>query len=319
MLLIDKRTVADLLNVQDAIRAVETAFVSHARGETVMPPKVYLPLPKYGGDFRAMPAYVNGAAGLKWVNVHPRNPGEHGLPTVMGVIIYNDPATGEPLAVIDGTLITSWRTAAASALATRVLARPDASTLGVIGCGAQAEPQIVAISTQRPLADIRLYDSRPDRVASLTERLRKLPVRAASIEDTAAADIVVTLTPSRSPIVRREWLRPGSHVNAIGADAPGKQEIDPEVLCRARVFVDEVEQSIHAGELNVPIAEGRFHAEQIAGTLGQILAGSVKGRTHADEITVFDSTGLAIQDIACARVVYDAAKAKGRGTSVDIG
>lgn len=319
MLLIDKRTVAELLDAQDAIRAVEAAFVSHARGETVMPPKVYLPLPRYGGDFRAMPAYVDGAAGLKWVNVHPRNPTKYSLPTVMGVIIYSSPETGEPLAVIDGTLITRWRTAAAAALATRALARSNASTLGIIGCGAQAEPQILAISTQRSITEIRLHDSQPDRVVTLAERLRHLPVRSASIEDAAAADVVVTLTPSRSPIVRREWIRPGSHVNAVGADAPGKQELDPSILCRARVFVDEFEQSIHAGELNVPVAQGQFDADRIVGTLGQLLAGTVKGRTHAEDITVFDSTGLAIQDIACARLIFDAALAKGRGISVDIG
>ncbi|MBI2941476.1 MAG: ornithine cyclodeaminase family protein [Chloroflexi bacterium] len=319
MLLIDKRTVAELLTPTTVVTAVKSAFVAHARGRTVMPPKVYLTLPAYHGDFRAMPAYVDGAAGLKWVNVHPRNPAEHGLPTVMGVVIYNDPSTGQPLAVMDGTLITSWRTAAAAAIATRMLARPDARTLGIIGCGAQAEVLLLVMSQVWPLEEVLLADQKPQRIAALRSLFPGVPTRTASVEEAAGAEIVCTLTPSTAPIVWRNWVRPGAHINAIGADAPGKQELDPQILLDSRVVVDELEQSVHGGELNVAISRGIYHPEQIAGTLGLVLTGAVAGRTTSDQITVFDSTGLAIQDIATARVVYEAARQAKRGLEVEIG
>jgi ornithine cyclodeaminase/alanine dehydrogenase len=319
MLLLDRSTLESLLDVRSVIAAVEAAFAAHARGQTRRPAKVYLPLPEYGGDLRAMPAYVGDAAGVKWVNSHPRNPAEHGRPTVMGVVLLNDPRTGQPLAIMDGTIITSLRTGAAAAVATRQLARADARTLGLIGCGAQAPYLLRSIAAVRDLAEVRLFDRDPERARALAERMDDLPARPAEQTEVAAADIVTTATPGLGVVLEAGWLRPGAHVNAIGADGPGKQELDPAILTGARVVVDDLEQAVHGGELNVAIERGLFRQSQIAATLGEVVAGLKPGRQRADQITVFDSTGLAIQDIATASLAYARARERGLGQEIELG
>ena len=319
MLLLDRQALASLLDYPSVITAVEEAFAAHARGDTLMPAKVYLSLPQFGGDLRAMPAFVGGAAGVKWVNSHPRNPAERGLPTVMGIVLLNDPATGQPLAIMDGTLITSLRTGAAAAVATKHLARADARTLGLIGCGAQAPHLLRAIAAVRAFDEVRLFDRDPERPQKLALELTDLPTQPASQQDTAACDVVTTATPGLGPILEAGWLRPGAHVNAIGADGPGKQELDPRILARARVVVDDLEQAVHGGELNVPIGRGQFAEAQIAATLGEVVAGLKPGRQDASQVTVFDSTGLAIQDIATASLAYRRAVERGVGQEISLG
>lgn len=296
------------------IHVVERAFLAHGKGEALMPPKVYLELPSYNGDFRAMPGFVDGAAGLKWVNVHPDNPREFNLPTVMAVMVYNDPATGRPLAVMDGTLITRLRTAAAAAVATKYLAKPSSTSLGMVGCGVQAKTHVEALLCIKRFSPIVLYDIDEGRAKSLASSMREQghDARAGSIEEAASCDVICCTTPSRKPVVKRAWVKPGAHINAMGADAPGKQELEPELVLGARVFVDDWAQASHSGEINVLVSEGRFGPKDLAGTLGEVVAGLKPGRT-GDEITIFDSTGLAIQDIASARYFYEAATEKGVG------
>jgi ornithine cyclodeaminase/alanine dehydrogenase len=316
MLLLDRATLAGLLDVRDVIAAVEAAFAAHARGETLMPAKVYLPLPQYGGDLRAMPARVQGSAGLKWVNSHPRNPAEHGLPTVMGVVILNDPRTGQPLALMDGGIVTSLRTGAAAAVATKHLAQPDAGRLGQIGCGAQAPHLVRSVAAVRRLEQIVLYDRDAARAEALAGELAPLPARVGRLEEAAGCDVVTTATPGLGPVVRADWVRAGAHLNAMGADGPGKQELEVVLLGRARVVVDDLEQARHGGEINVALAHGQFREEQIAATLGDVIVGRAEGRARADQITLFDSTGLAIQDVATARLAYDRAGAAGVGQEI---
>ncbi|MBI2323017.1 MAG: ornithine cyclodeaminase family protein [Chloroflexi bacterium] len=313
ILILDARAVQSLLVMPQVIEAVEAAFVAYGRGEAHMPPKVYLEVPN--GDFRAMPAYVAGAAGVKWVNVHPQNPTRVGLPTVMALIIYSDPATGAPLAVLDGTLITRYRTGAAAAVATRRLARPDARTVGLIGCGGQAEAHLVALTDVMSPERIYLADRNRENAERLAARFPQLECRVVDIETACGADVLSTLTPSRVPFVRRAWLQPGCHVNAMGADAPGKEELEPEVLLGARIFVDDWEQASHSGEINVPYGQGVLKG--VAGTLPDLLCGRIGGRTGPAEITIFDSTGLALQDVAVARLVYDEARRRDVGLEVD--
>lgn len=313
LLFLDARAVHSLIAMPQVIEAVEAAFIAYGRGEARMPPKVYLEVPD--GDFRAMPAYVGGAAGVKWVNVHPQNPTRYGLPTVMALIIYNDPTTGVPLAVLDGTLITRYRTGAAAAVATRALARPDARTLGLVGCGGQAEAHLLALTTVLKPERIYLADRRREAAERLAVRFPDLDCQVVDVERACAADVVSTLTPAREPFVRRAWLRPGCHINAMGADAPGKQELETEVLLEARIFVDDWEQASHSGEINVPYSQGKI--KSVAGTLPDLLCGRIPGRRSADEITIFDSTGLALQDLAVARLVYDAATRTGVGIALD--
>ncbi len=321
-LILRQHDVARLMDLRTAIRVTREAFKAMARGQTVMPPKLYLPLP-HQSDFRAMPAFIKRppACGVKWVNVHPRNHAK-GLPTVMAVIVMNDPATGFPLAVIDGLLVTKLRTAAAAAVAAHALARRQSRVVGLIGCGAQADAQLLALTELFSLSRVQVWGHESGEAARYCRMMRqKLPrMRFAPCPTVKAcvtqADIVVTMTPSRRPLVKREWLRPGVHINAIGADAPGKQELDPRILREAMVVVDEREQAIHGGELNVPISRGQFHPRDIHATLGDILIGRKQGRRSATALTVFDSTGLAIHDVALGAAIVRRAKRKNLGHRV---
>jgi alanine dehydrogenase len=314
-LVLNKREVRKLINIGEVIDAVETAFKEFTEGEGEMPPKVYLAVKD--GDFRAMPAFLPGAAGMKWVNVHPGNPAK-GLPTIMAVLIYNDPDTGYPLAIMDASEITAFRTAATSTIASKYLARKDSLTLGIVGAGYQAYHHIKAHEELFKLKEILASDINPRVVGRLIDSLPNLPVRACAIDETAKADIVCTLTPAHQPVVQKKWLVPGIHINAVGADAEGKEELEPSILEDATVVVDDLRQAIHAGEINVPFAKGLFKKEQIYATLGEIITGRKPGRTNNEMITVFDSTGLAIEDIAVARLLYEKAQQKGVGLSINL-
>jgi alanine dehydrogenase len=304
-LILGRKEVAQLLDMQEVITAVEQAFRDYDSGKAHMPPKVYLQVPK--GDFRAMPAVVPNAAGVKWVNVHLENQTK-GLPTVLGIIICSDPETAYPLAIMDATAITAYRTAATSAIASRCLARPDSRTLGLIGAGQQARLHLRSHSLLFHMDKIRVHDIRFEAVQSFIDEFPDHLVEACTAEQAAQSDIVCTLTPSREPVLRAEWIKPGTHINAVGADAPGKHELDPEILRSSRVVVDDLTQAYHAGEINVPLRKGLFKKEHIWATLGEILTGAKAGRTDAAETTVFDSTGLAIEDLATAWLIYQRAK-----------
>ncbi len=281
--------------------AVEAAFAAFARGETEMPPKVYVTLP--GGDFRTMPAYIPalGLAGVKIVNVHPGNPAR-GLETVMALIVLLDPPTGMPYAILNATGLTDLRTGAAGAVAARHLCRKqDGIELGLIGAGRQAETQLEATAAWLGIDRVRVWSRRSATAEAFARRFSRFEIRADSLERTADCDLLVTTTPSREPLVMDAWIRDGTHINAIGADAPGKQELDPAILIRASVYVDDPRQAIHSGEINVPITAGGYSIDRIAGTLGDVVIG--RGGRHSDnEVTVFDSTGLAVQDLAIAGV-----------------
>jgi alanine dehydrogenase len=302
---------------------VEEAFRAYGEGRVNMPPKAYLTLAQ--GDFRAMYGEIflshDHICGLKWVNVHPGNPAR-GLLTVMAKIILNDPDTGLEFADLDGTHITDYRTGASGGVAVRHLARPGATRLGLIGAGVQARTQVAAIIKVRPIKEIVVYDrhltcSRP--FAEKMAAMYRIAVRPTEnpADAVTGQDIVVTTTPSQTPVVHREWVSPGTHINAIGADAAGKQELDPAILAAAKVVVDDWAQASHSGEINVPLTRGELTPEQIYGSLGDIVAGKKPGRENPEEITVFDSTGLIIQDLALALAVYQRARERGLGEEKD--
>ena len=314
-LILTQKDVEELLTMKETIEAVEKAFELHAKGLTQMPSKVYLTFEK--GDLRAMPAYLDGKAGIKWVNSHPENP-KKGLPTVMAILIYNDPETGFPLAIMDGTHITNFRTGAAGGIASKYLARKDSKVFGFVGCGRQAYTQFLALKEIFDIELVKAYDIVQSNAEAFTEFCRRFGVDAvvAELEDVCDCDVLTTTTPSRKPVVRAEWIKEGTHINAIGADAPGKQELDEKVLLKAKIVVDDLKQAIHGGEVNVPISKGVIKPEVIYATLGEIVAGMKKGRERDEEITIFDSTGIAIQDIAVASVVFNKAVQKGVGLKV---
>jgi len=314
-LLLDRNAARNLMRMADVISVVEEAVRMCGEGRGKMPPKVYLALEH--GDFRAMPAALPGSAGVKWVNVHPQNP-SRGLPSIMAVLIYSDPETGYPLAIMDATEITAYRTGATAAIASKYLARRDSRTVGIIGAGFQAHTQILAHAELFSALSINVSDVSHAAVDKLTRSLPQFPIRDCSIQEAVASDIVCTLTPSRSPIIRKEWITPGTHINAVGADAPGKQELDPSILKEAVVIVDDLKQASGSGEINVPIQKGIYRVGEIYGTLAEVVAGKKKARVNDKDITVFDSTGIAVEDIAVARLLFEKAQNRGSYPSIDL-
>ena len=315
-LLLSQEDVNEFALMADVIGAVEDAFAAYERGDAQMPPKSYIELPRYNGDFRSMPAYLDAgdwdAAGLKWVNVHPDNPGDHGLPTVMGTMIYSDPETAAPLAIMDGTALTMKRTGAAAAVATDYLAVEDATSLGVVGAGVQAYTQLEAIAEVRPIEEVVVSDLDDERVDRFVETFAdRFEVRGGSISEAGHCDVLSTVTPVRDPIVGPDDVGERTHVNAMGADAEGKQELADELLLGATIVIDDHAQCTHSGEINVPYGEGTLTDDDIAAELGEIVVGDRAGRTDETGVTVFDSTGLAIQDVAAAHVVYQRAEGEG--------
>ncbi len=316
--------VMQVLDMDLALAAAQEAFLAYGEGRVNMPPKSYLTLAK--GDFRAMYGEIFLSAGdhicgLKWVNVHPENPAR-GLLTVMAKILLNDPETGLEWADMDGTQITNYRTGAAGGLAAQYLARHEAARLGLIGAGAQARTQVAAILKVRPIKEIVVYNRHLAHAQAFADYLTATyGVQARAVATAADAvqglDIVVTTTPSTSPVVQREWVSPGTHINAIGADAAGKQELAPAILKAAKIVVDDWAQASHSGEINVPLARGELTPQQIYGSLGDVVAGKKPGRQTPEEITVFDSTGLIIQDLALGFAVYRRALERGLGEVKD--
>ncbi|MCJ7670208.1 MAG: ornithine cyclodeaminase family protein [Dehalococcoidia bacterium] len=314
-LLLDRNAIKTLIKISDVINVVEEAFRMCGEGKGKMPAKTYLSVEH--GDFRAMPAALPGCAGVKWVNVHPRNP-SLGLPSIMAILIYNDPETGYPLAIMDATEITAYRTGAAAAIASKYLARRDSHTIGIIGAGFQAHTQILAHAELFDPISINVFDVFKAAVDRLMHSLPQFPIRNCSIQEAVASDIVCTLTPSRSPIIKKEWIAAGTHINAVGADAPGKQELDPSILKEAVVVVDDLKQASTSGEINVPVQKGIYNIGEVYGTLAELVVGKKKGRTDNRVITVFDSTGIAVEDIAVAKLLFEKAQQVGGYPSIDL-
>ncbi|WP_144902294.1 ornithine cyclodeaminase family protein [Halobellus captivus] len=322
-LLLNGTDVRENASMTDLVPAVEDAFAAFERGDAQMPPKSYIDLPEYNGDFRSMPAYLDAgtwdAAGVKWVNVHPDNPEKFGFPTVLGTMIYSDPETAVPLSIMDGRELTMLRTGAAAAVATDHLAVPDATSLGIVGAGAQSYTQLRAIAEVRDIETVVISDLDEERVAKFVAEFEgEYDVRAGSISEVASCDVLSTVTPVESPIVARDDVGAHTHVNAMGADATGKHELADQILLDSKLVIDDYEQTTHSGEINVPWSEGVLDDDDIYGSVGQIVTGSKDGRTDADGISVFDSTGLAIQDVAAAHVVYEHATEKGNGYAFDL-
>jgi alanine dehydrogenase len=315
------KKIIPLAKINIVVGCVENAFGDYGKGLAQMPCKQYLYFVEYNGDLRVMPSYssVLKMAGTKIVNVHPDNP-KKGLATVMASIVLNDPKNGLPVAMMDGSYITAMRTGSAGAVAAKYLAREDASTMGVVGAGVQAIYQIAATVKVRKIKDIVVFDVNPKAAAAFVKTMakEKIKVRVGSIEEACGQDIVATTTPVRKPIVKKEWIKPGTHINAIGADAEGKEELDPEILKSAKLVIDDWAQAAHSGEINVPLKNGVITKESIYAGLGDIVAGKKKGRTSADEITVFDSTGLGLQDLYTAVAVLKLAKRQKIGKEISI-
>src|SRR5438034_5896434 len=294
------RQVEEAVSPERALEAVREAFLAYHRGDWSMPPKVYVPAYP-AGDFRAMPVLGAGHAALKWVTSFPGNPGR-GLPTVMGLVLLSDASNGALRAVRDAGAVTALRTGAAAVLAAETLGREDAQTAAVVGSGVNgraAARTFLARGRQVALWDV---DEGRARGAALALGAAV----AESREEALGADLLVTMTPGHEVLLPEGSLRPGQHVSLMGADGPGKAEIAVEELLRTHVFCDDWEQASHNGELAHVVEAGVLEREGVT-QLGEVLAGTASGREHEDEITSFDSTGLAIQDLAIALAAMERA------------
>jgi len=316
-LLLTDKEIRPLLSMGEVMEAVEEAFKEKGLGYVQMPSKPYLFFEKFNGDLRVMPSYLERieVSAVKVVNSHPNNPSIYGLPTVMATIIFIDPKNGAPLAIMSGSCITAMRTGAAGGIAAKYLARRDSKVIGLIGAGTQARTQLVALlSVYGKLEEVRVCDKAKDVrdkfIAEMkpkySHQCRLLPAESVK-QAVEGADIAVTVTPSKSPLVMNEWVKPGAHFTCIGADAPSKEELDPKILTRAKIVVDDLEQALHCGEIGVPLAKGLIKRDDIWGDLCEIVAGLKAGRVSQNEITAFISTGMAIQDAVTAKLVYEKA------------
>lgn len=327
-LLLTRKDVETVLTMPDAIAAVEEGFRQLALGNVIMPQRTVIRIPEYHGLHLGMPAYIGGSEGggalaLKVVTVYPDNPSQYGLPTTLGTLLLNDPRTGALMAIMDAGFLTAMRTGAVSGVATKYLAREDARSVGVFGAGVQARTQLMAVCQVRPIERALVYDpvqeAREKYAAEMSERL-SIPVEPtgdprACVEN----DIIVTASASKTPVFEGVWLAPGTHINGIGSHSPDGRELDTETIRRAKVVPDYAPACLaEAGDLIIPIQEGAITEEHIHADLGQVVAGIKPGRESSDEITLFKSVGLAVQDGAAAARVYGLARAAGVGTEIEV-
>ena len=289
-MILDEGAVRDLLRMEDLIPVMASALADLSSGKVVQPMRVMVPIADHGGFLGLMPAY-GGALGAKLVTFYPNN---QGVPTHHAVIVLFRPETGEPLVTMDGRLITEMRTAAVSAVATKCLARPEASVLGILGAGVQARSHQEALRLVRTFREIRVWSPRNARAFAKQFGIR---AAASAAEAVRGADVVVVATTSQTPVLLGEWLSAGTHINAVGAPRPTWRELDDAVLRTARIYVESREAATR--ESGDVIAAGQVYAE-----IGEVVTGAKRGRESAGEITLFKSVGVAIEDVVTADLVY---------------
>jgi len=323
-LVLSRTDVLDLLSLPDCIDAVESAFRLHAKGRTLGPG--VLSVHASGGGFHIKAAGMIGERSYFAAKTNGNfsdNPRQWGLPTIQGTIVLADAANGTPLAVMDSGSVTALRTGAATAVAAKFLARPDARTATIVGCGVQGEVQLAAITTILPLRRIMLVDIDHARAEELARRVAaKHGVRLEPTKNLRDAlrdsDVCVTCTTSRRAFLEAEDISPGTFIAAVGADNPEKQELEPSLLASATLVVDVLHQCAEIGELHHALAAGVLTLERVHAELADVVVGRRPARTRPDEITIFDSSGTALQDVAAAVAVYEKARAAGRGTAVNL-
>ena len=319
-LILSRSDMMGLLTPAEYVNCVEHAFRMHGLGRVYMEPKGHIVLDRYRGEWEVMPSYIEEpeAAACKWVSIREDNT-KYELPAVFSILVYTHPETGFPLAICDGSHHTLMRTGASAAVSAKWLARADSSVLAIVGTGSVAQGTLATCDAVFEWREVRVW-SRTQ--ASLDRFLQseqpKFP--HLTIEGTIAleqavrgADVVVTGTHARGWIVDDAWIEPGTHIAALGADLVGEQELHPAILQRARIFVDDIRQCVPDGEINVALREGLIAESDIAGEIGKVICGELEGRQSADQITVFDSTGIALQDSATVPLEYERALAAGVG------
>ena len=332
MLILSEQDLKSILVVSDVIDAVERGFRALGRGDVRVPERLHLEVPEAGGVLLEMPAYARaltpsasfepGALGTKVVSVFKRN-FERGIDSIQSVYLLLDSETGEPLALMDGGFLTGIRTAATSALATRLMAIPGPRRLAIFGAGVQAQFHIDALAAVEEIESVMLVSRTESRAAALAGRVRSLhniPCEITSaIGAVEKANLICTCTTSENPLFDGKLIRMGTHINAVGAFTPRTRELDTEAVRRARVIIDSESPAGHeAGEILIPISEGIIGADHIRATLADVVLGKVAGRESEEEVTLFKSSGLAVEDLVTAQLAFDRARASGIGTQIKL-
>lgn len=320
-LILSRTDMMGLVSPAEYVGCVEQAYRMHGEGRFYMDPKGHIVLDKYPGEWEAMPSYIEEpeAAACKWVSIRERNRDKYDLPTVFSILIYTHPETGFPLAICDGSYHTVMRTGAAAAVSAKHMARKNSKRLAIVGAGHMASGTLATCNEVFKWDEVRVW-SRTQKTldrfhAEEQPKYKHLEILTSTdLERTVrGADVVVTVTPARGPLVMNEWIARGTHIAAVGADKAGDQELDPRIVQRARIFVDDIRQCRTDGEINVPLREGLIGEKDIAGEIGEVITGRKPGRTSDEEITLFDSTGIALQDSATVPLEYERALAAGVG------
>ena len=326
ILILDSEQIRELLPMRDCIELMADALSSLARGEVFQPLRTIIRPPEARGLLGLMPAYrtgEHGAFGMKAICVFPSNPAI-GKDAHQGAVMLFSRETGEMIALMNASEITAIRTAAVSAVATRLLAREDAQTLAIIGAGVQARTHLAALDAVRSIRQARVACRNIERAQELVREMQprfSFPIEAVKTNEEAVrgADLIVTVTSSQEPVLNKDWISPGAHVNAIGTHSPNSREIDSATMAAARIFVDRRESALNeAGDYLLAAKEELINADSILGEIGELLIGTKQGRNSVDEITLFKSLGLAIEDVACAEYLYQKALSQSFGTWVNL-
>jgi alanine dehydrogenase len=325
MLVLSEKQVQSLIDIEELISTLEKAHVQYSTGKAVMPVRLVVPLPEIQGRITSMPGFLNvdRALGMKVVTYFPDNP-KGGLPGILATIMLFSAETGKLIATMDGSYITAIRTACASAMATKALANPQTPVLGILGAGVQARAHIEALTRVRSIERIRIYSPSGMGAPGIKNDMEptvKIPIEVARSAEEAVrdADLVATVTTAKQPIVNRQWLKPGAHINAVGSHRPDLREIDGATLARSKIVVDSREAVMaECGDILLAIKENNISSDSIHAEIGEVLAGVKSGRTSAGEITLYKSVGIAIQDVAAANLVYRKALELKIGTNVEI-
>jgi ornithine cyclodeaminase/alanine dehydrogenase-like protein (mu-crystallin family) len=333
LLFLNGRDIELLLPMAECIEVIEAAFRSLVRGEAVQPLRSAYWMPDRHGLLGVMPAMLGSlssdgssggaVAGIKALTVVPDNY-LHGEESHQGLVLLFEQERGRPIALLDASAVTAIRTAAASAVATRALARPDAGDLAILGSGTQARTHLEAMRAVRPVRTVRVWSRNPESVRRFAERESErfgiaIEAAASARDAVEGADLVCTVTAAREPVLQGEWLSPGAHVNAVGASLPSARELDGAAVARSRLFTDRMESArAEAGDFLLAREEGAVTNDHLLGELGEVLEGKIPGRRSEEEITLFKSLGLAVEDLAAGRHAYNKARAAGRGTVLDL-
>ncbi len=325
-ILLTKSDVMKVLDMKSTMDVVEKAFAEFQKGSANMPARTPIPVPDDSGVALFMPAFIKdmGALGAKIVTVYPKNPKEFDLPTVLGVIILLNKQTGAPMAIMDGGFLTAMRTGAVSGIATKYMANPDAKIGAILGSGVQAKAQVWAMCEAHKFEKILVFSiDPPDKIEAFCQEMNAkhgVTFEPAASGEAAAreADVLTLATSAADPIIDYGWLKKGCHINGIGSHAPHMRELDEKTVCNARIIADQTAACLaESGDFIIPQKEGKWNESMIAGDLGAVVTGDVKGRTNPEEITLFKSNGLAIQDMSAAWAVLSRAKEMGVGKEFD--